>query len=484
MNFEKPICLVLTCNRDYYIARRTANHATFKLLADAGFHVLFLLADPSLEETTFGVDADTGYNTITVPCLESYDYLTYKMQLAYTALQHTSGVLKIDDDIRIPAPSCLAELRKIVSDADYFGIAQVLKSPGSGLPVQAGTRFSPIFKYLSASIHKSFTYFGGPFYWVSTSILKKIASEPLEYPWEDLAVGHLVSKYPGFKIKHLPWNSEKKITWNNDTEPVLPAAQPTSSLGIGMCGRLGNHMFQLAALLRHSLIHKKDIKIDVNGHSSYYDGSLYKFKKCITTSSIPNHAHTVPFHYIPISRTTRTLTGYFQSSKYFSDISDNIRALFTPHPDIVGAVDAKYGSYITDTNTVIIHVRRGDYMSTPNYHGILTPLYYRAGMSLFRAKLGPDTKFLILSDDIEYCRSTYGSDAGVTCINEPNESVTMHFMSQFQNYIISNSSFSWWATYLGKPATLVVAPDRWFGSAGPQDYQDIYEPEWIRITAQ
>jgi hypothetical protein len=150
---------------------------------------------------------------------------------------------------------------------------------------------------------------------------------------------------------------------------------------------------------------------------------------------------------------------------------------------------AKYGVYLTEegkANTVIVHIRRGDYMTASNtrIHGILTPLYYRAAMKHFRDTLGPSTQFLLFSDDYNYCEATYKDDLGVTCINEPNEAVALHFMSQFRHYIISNSSFSWWAAYLGEPATTVIAPDRWFGPGGPQDYEDIYEPGWLRLTAE
>ena len=87
MTSEQPVCLVLTCNRPYYKKRRSENHATFKLLADAGFHIFFLLADSNIEKTVYSVDEDLSYDTITVPCPDSYDYLTKKIYLAFVELK-------------------------------------------------------------------------------------------------------------------------------------------------------------------------------------------------------------------------------------------------------------------------------------------------------------------------------------------------------------------------------------------------------------
>ena len=262
---------------------------------------------------------------------------------------------------------------------------------------------------------------------------------------------------------------------------------------VKLIGGLGNQLFQIAAAYAHAKRQARNPRLssDVDygcGRPSYYTTFLHQCAQFIGSPS-PGPLYREPhFHYAEIPRGVSAIHGYYQSSRYFKEVSDDIKALFDPHPVIKGVVEAKYGSYISGEKTVLVHVRRGDYMQKDKiaFHGILTPAYYRAAMALCRERLGfgPDTKFLVLSDDIEYCRSTYGSDEGVTCIDEPNESVALHFMSQFQNYILSNSSFSWWASYLGKPATLVIAPDRWFGPAGPQDVQDIYEEGWIRLKAE
>ena len=60
-------------------------------------------------------------------------------------------------------------------------------------------------------------------------------------------------------------------------------------------------------------------------------------------------------------------------------------------------------------------------------------------------------------------------------------------LSLFRHVIMSNSSYSWWATWLNPSSydtgsRVICCPDRWFGPTGPQDVETIFEPEWIRIS--
>ena len=278
------------------------------------------------------------------------------------------------------------------------------------------------------------------------------------------------------------------------TIPMALDERFTTVSYVKLIGGLGNQLFQIAAAYAHArrsggrLQLSNDVDFG-NGRPSYFTTFLHQCKASIGPAP-PAPTYREPhFHYTAIPADAQAIYGYYQSSRYFADVSGDIRRLFDPHPVIKNVATAKYGSYLTEegkATTVIVHVRRGDYMTASNtrIHGILTPLYYRAAMKHYLDTLGPSTQVLLFSDDIEYCRATYGGDPGVTCIDEQNESVALHFMSQFRYYIMCNSTFSWWATYLGEPAVTVVAPDPWFGPAGPQDWEDIYEPGWLRLKAE
>jgi len=189
------------------------------------------------------------------------------------------------------------------------------------------------------------------------------------------------------------------------------------------------------------------------------------------------------FAYRPIPVNSRGLSGYFQSTKYFADYADEIRNMFVPPAEVQARVAAKYADILTNSSGyAVVHIRRGDFFMGANtsVHGVLTESYYQRAMALL-TKQHPGIRFLVFSDDLPWCRGLPWLQSA-TFVDEPDTVLALHLMSQFEHYVMSNSTFSWWAVWLGRTAKTVFAPDRWFGPRGPQDFQDVYEPEWTKVS--
>lgn len=246
-------------------------------------------------------------------------------------------------------------------------------------------------------------------------------------------------------------------------------------------GGLGNQMFQIATAYAHAKRNGYSLCLSSDtqgGRPTYWDKTLHAFRQYIRSPSGPMKQHREPhFHYAPIPASATNLFGYFQSSKYFGNYREELRELFRAPESIVAAVDAKYRELVKP-HSVAVHVRRGDYLTgdRPAFHFVTTNAYFERAIGEAR-RLDPTAEFVVFSEDVEWCRAQ-PFFAGATIVDEPDECLTMELMSRFRRYIISNSSFSWWATYLGAPTEMVLAPNRWFGPRGPQGWHDIYESSW------
>lgn len=177
------------------------------------------------------------------------------------------------------------------------------------------------------------------------------------------------------------------------------------------------------------------------------------------------------------------LTGYFQSENYFSSISNLVRDRYSslthvPH-EAQATIEALKG------NSLAIHVRRGDYLSNPTtraFHGLLPLDYYRRAISHIESTRGFD-EVLVFSDDPEWVRSQgLFRDFRVCELgSDPSGAATLWVMTACDHFVIANSSFSWWAAWLGRnPEKLVVAPEPWFQSRS-LDEGDLLPTPWIRL---
>jgi hypothetical protein len=166
------------------------------------------------------------------------------------------------------------------------------------------------------------------------------------------------------------------------------------------------------------------------------------------------------------------LNGYFQSEKYFSDYIPETKKLFNLSEEYCDKV-IKHNKSLPKKVTSV-HVRRGDYLNNLEYHTPCDVDYFNKAIELIG-----DSYFIFFSDDIEWVKENFKGKNFIYSNNQ-NEIEDFTFMTQCDNNIISNSSFSWWAAYLNdNKEKKVIAPQKWFGPKGPKDTQDIIPSEWI-----
>jgi hypothetical protein len=165
-----------------------------------------------------------------------------------------------------------------------------------------------------------------------------------------------------------------------------------------------------------------------------------------------------------------SMEGYFQSEKYFADCAEDIRSVIS------------FGSDLPKQDICSIHVRRGDYLGLQDYHPCPDANYYVSAVKYMESR--GFEKFVICSDDMDYCRnhlaSILPSGVNVSFSEMQSDLGDIALMRSCSAHIIANSSFSWWGAWLSN-AENIIAPAKWFGAKGPQDSQDICPENWLRF---
>lgn len=165
--------------------------------------------------------------------------------------------------------------------------------------------------------------------------------------------------------------------------------------------------------------------------------------------------------------------GYFQSSKYFEHIADDVRQAFR-----VKSMSPKAKEYaaVIDSSrgdSVALHVRRGDYVGLQHYHG-LTPLsYYQQAKEILGQR-----EYFIFSDDPLWCEENLGG----ILVHGTDKYDDLQLMSRCSSSIIANSSFSWWSAWLADVdgTRKVIAPKTWFVEPS-LDCSDVVPERWMKI---
>ncbi len=275
---------------------------------------------------------------------------------------------------------------------------------------------------------------------------------------------------------------------------------------IGYMGRLGNQMFQFAAIVaigkRKGLPACFPIENCIRGNISHeIDPNTGKqlILKCDLLDCFDiDPGFFIPYNHLGINKVYQetlfeydpsveriedntTLVGYFQTEKYFMEYRDFILSQFRFKDEYLYSASRyieSIRSNIGDSKICSIHVRRGDYLNSPNHHPTCTKEYYQKATEKMKEDF-PNLKFLIFSDDPQWCIDEFvGDEYVVSPLRNPYSELCA--MSLCDHHIIANSSFSWWGAWLNKNSNKkVIAPSRWFGPMlSNKNTHDIYCKDW------
>jgi len=283
----------------------------------------------------------------------------------------------------------------------------------------------------------------------------------------------------------------------------------TDSIYVVLMGGLGNQMFQVAFGLALSRALKKKLLLSPNivsqqgnprkiGWDSVLKNclSLRSFESApqsiLSEDSIEKNWSTLKSGAICLPGSL-TLYGYFQHAMYFSGLQDDLRVLF----DCVSASrkEELVQKYLLGSSKVVaIHFR---FMEVYNNSGVgpnytidwkkCVPLdFYKKTLKTY-CDSKENTKFLLFHD------SQYDISEWITCLDtelglglgsslmvNEEDYEEMWIMGQCSDVICPTSTFSWWASYLGKTERVYVPTADWLeDSIG---FYKLEMPNWIQVS--
>lgn len=251
-------------------------------------------------------------------------------------------------------------------------------------------------------------------------------------------------------------------------------------------GRLGNFLFEAASCMAYAWDHGLDFQLPDKTRDPYWHpiylqhlaGPVDGNRPKVVVAEKQFTYHQREFRPEWKENFVIYLQGYWQNEKYFAKYRERILRQFR-YP------------WFTAGKIVSVHVRRGDYLTIRKgamlKHPPVTKEWYEHQMAKF-----PGHVFAFYSDDIEWCKKTFGDRDDVKfsarwsgpCGNfqgSPEEG-DLVCMSCCEHHICSASTFSWWGAWLNRsPRKRIIMPKHWITPGWSDlDFSDVVPKEWER----
>jgi hypothetical protein len=150
------------------------------------------------------------------------------------------------------------------------------------------------------------------------------------------------------------------------------------------------------------------------------------------------------------------LDGWWQSTRFFLGEEAAVRAALTLVPD--DRLRA-LGDELAAAGAIGAHVRRAEY----GHFGLVKAAFYRDAIAQIRAERG-ERRVIFFTDEPNVCRALFWNmpDMAIATGSAANPLADFYLLSRCAHFVIANSTFSWWAAWLGAGAQSIVhAPSPW-----------------------
>jgi len=180
------------------------------------------------------------------------------------------------------------------------------------------------------------------------------------------------------------------------------------------------------------------------------------------------------------------LHSYFEDSDFYQSMREELYADFTPKEELLEQ-NVEFYKKIQDRQSVCITIRRGDYLTEENQANFFQcdESYFVRGIEIIKEKV-QNPVFFLFSDDLDYAQEFAEKHLSTAefYVEKANNPLweKVRLMRECKHFIISNSTFSWWAQFLSSHTDkIVVGPKTWYPEHSINKNNSLVQDEWIKL---
>lgn len=228
-------------------------------------------------------------------------------------------------------------------------------------------------------------------------------------------------------------------------------------------GNMGNFLFELCGMIGLARRYNVDVKFPDNLIFKYFKNPPETYFEQDYMMEVSEKTYRFDWgqwdEYIDLFENfTINIKGWLQDARYWEHCKTEVLKALEIKDEYTDWVRNKYSKIFTKP-TIAISVRRGDYCGNSNY--VLLPItYYLEALIKNFPDFRENYNLVLFSDDIGYCKVHF---TGPNVFFAEGTPIEQHILGRFcDNYILANSTFSYWLAYPNQNKQRVITPTQLF----------------------